>query len=261
MGRLANEMLNLCHKMRGLSEDRRAFITDLKVNQSKRRKEVQQTLTDFHNERLERFAEIREQLSGSRNKLAESMVDFKKMTAEQAEERVRDLHDIRKDVQQLLKDSQQKLAEAANIGQTERRRFTAAIRQELEELIRNSQSFRHEILSDLVAMKQALHGNYTPQQPGPEPEPEPEIDQEPHAETADEQAGGPPEKTGDDLTRIRGVGPARAFALQESGILTFTDFSTRTVEEFQKIFDGTVPPAAIEAWIAEAARLVTLDKD
>ncbi len=63
------------------------------------------------------------------------------------------------------------------------------------------------------------------------------------------------ERTWDDFTTIRGIGIATQNRLNASGIKSFAQLATASVEEVRKILGNRARGSKVEDWIAQAQRL------
>ena len=92
-------------------------------------------------------------------------------------------------------------------------------------------------------------------EPTPEPEPEPAKGQESEAPTTPEAPAGEPDTTSDDLTAIRGIGPAMQKRLVAMGIRTRADLAAADVDtltERLKTDKAVVSRDRIKRWIETA---------
>lgn len=322
MGRLADEMVDLCRKMQGMADERKQLVSELKTKSEQRSQEVMQKLADFRRERdevnapflrdlqvkrqeitrsieslkadtaqmRERFrqeqdiasrqyqnsvkrptedrcqevaakltawnqersqqaVQLREQLTSFRTELTASLPDFENLS----KERHAKVNALRSEVKDLQKNNRRELAAMAQEGGENRQAFVHSIRQDVAVLQRNAQTARHEMISDLVKMRQALHGELPPEQ---------------KAETSNHSfandVGNPHRQetptidTSDDLTLLSGIGPVRARLLQASGIHTFLQLASSTIEDLESIVHDSGVSADIEKWITDAAKLCNL---
>ncbi len=88
------------------------------------------------------------------------------------------------------------------------------------------------------------------------PTPRPAVPAKPALPPA-EKAIQPPDRP-DDLTEIKGIGPAYAHALNKVGIHTFSDLAAQKPAELHKQIDGHVSLERVRAWVKQAKQLAAV---
>ncbi len=146
MGRLADEMSNLRHKMRELADDRKELISHLKTDSDHRRQEVQQTLADFRRERFETVTPFLQEIKQERQKYTHFVQELQSETAELRAGLRRELDKKARQQYEKTRASVAELREATNDLLTscrkDRSQQAAKLRAELT-------AFREELLASM----------------------------------------------------------------------------------------------------------------
>lgn len=264
MGQLTNDMARLRGEIDNLHDMRNAFVSNLQHD-------VFEMKADFRGAHAEMTKELRDDLmtfvTDLENSVGDMMDGIRDAHAEMAStlretldanedtrmqeaqasrtERMAQITERVRHIGEKLADFRSAHTEMARRGKAERRTFVAGLKETVAGL-------RHEFSDDLAGARESWLGLSPIKakswiKTGPSPI-KPKIRKK--AEPKQTERLFP-----DDLTRIPGIGDGRQQVLNEAGIYTFTQLSTRTPDELEALLGKSGRNADVEEWINHAREL------
>ncbi|MCF8038924.1 MAG: hypothetical protein K9K79_06370 [Desulfohalobiaceae bacterium] len=238
-----------------------ATVHSVKSEVQALKNEVKDFLNQVHASRSQTRIQLHRELEDVRTRLRESNRSLSEDTAK------------------MMSGFAQELQAQAQASQDARGQFVDHLQGSLTELRRQVEFLRASFVHDLHAASQAWKGEKREDAASSAPEPEfaeygqtaPQAEEAPtHESMGFEQPQGPeqeetqaassefsPEQTGDDLTRIDGIGPGRKKQLNEAGIWAFSHLASMTVDQLQQVVGEHTRTKVLDRWIEQAKELST----
>lgn len=249
---LSDEIRKLTQNMLKGHESRTAAVAGIRTSTA-------QELAEFHGAHQAMAAEQRQRLSeygdglrrGTATFLSDAAGARQAMATQQHEQLDEYMDGLRRGTAALLKEldaAHQAMAEEQR-GRlaTERERLTsdvATMRDRFQVEQRGMQadlSEAQQVWSSFTGQMQQRRGGWPVAAPPPHPAPPPPVKEEAAA---------------DDLTVIRGIGPAMQHRLNEAGFYTYAQLTKATPKELRQALGEVGPRANLEEWIKQARELL-----